>query len=168
MKQTVTLTDEDLRYLRMSHEILHGQIEAILDTWYGFIGRQPHLLQYFANRRTNQPDTGYLAAVRERFGAWILDTARAEYDAPWLAYQTEIGLRHTLKKNQTDHVDSVPIIYFRDLFALYHPLTASLKPFLANTGASPDDVEKMHAAWQKSILLQLILWAQPYIKDGMY
>jgi len=168
LMQTVTLTEDDLRALRQSHDILKDQVEDILDVWYGFVGKNPHLLHYFANRRTNQPDAHYLDAVRKRFGQWILDTARAEYDQKWLDYQHEIGLRHTVKKNKTDNVDSVPIIHFRDLIGLYHPLTATLKPFLARQGANPEDVEKMHAAWQKSILLQLILWSYPYVKEGLY
>ncbi len=31
-----------------------------------------------------------------------------------------------------------------------------------------EEVEKMHQAWLKSILLQVILWSQPYIKDGEF
>ena len=53
----------------------------------------------------------YFAAKRpvvKRFGQWILDTARAEYDQAWLDYQHEIGLRHhRTKKNRTDSVDAV-------------------------------------------------------------
>lgn len=168
LKQTVTLGEEDLRYLRMSHDILKEQLDAILDAWYGILGRNPHLLHYFANRRTNRADPDYLDAVRKRFGQWVLDTARAEYDAAWLDYQQEIGLRHTLKKNKTDNVESVPVVFFRDLLGLYYPLLASLKPFLATTGARAEDVERMAAAWQKSVLLQLILWSQPYVRDGLY
>jgi hypothetical protein len=30
------------------------------------------------------------------------------------------------------------------------------------------DIEKMHAAWVKSVLLQSILWGQPYVRDGEF
>jgi hypothetical protein len=49
-----------------------------------------------------QPGSGYLAAVRRRFGRWILDTAAADYDQ----------------------------------------------------------------AWVKAVLLQVILWSHPYVRDG--
>jgi hypothetical protein len=41
-----------------------------------------------------------------------------------------------------------------------------LKPFLADGGATPDEVEAMHQAWVKAVLLQVILWSQPYVRDG--
>lgn len=108
-------------------------------------------------------------AVRKRFSQWILDTADANYDQAWLDYQYEIGLRHTkIKKNKTDHVKSVPQVNFRYLPALTIPVTTTLKPFLAKKGASTADVEKMHAAWVKSVLLQTILWSYPYVRDGQF
>ena len=57
--------------------------------------------------------------MRKRFGQWILDTARAEYDQRWLDYQHEIGLRHhRTKKNRTDGAPSTDIVPFRHLFGL--------------------------------------------------
>jgi Protoglobin len=82
--------------------VLAPQVEAILDVWYGFVGANPHLLAAVTGP-DGQPDQRYLAAVRRRFGRWILDTARAEFDQAWLDYQNEIGLRHTrTSKNRTD------------------------------------------------------------------
>ena len=108
-----------------------------------------------------------MASVRQRFGQWILDTARAEYDQKWLDYQHEIGLRHhRTKKNRTDGATSTEIVPFRDLFLLVFPVTLTLKPFLAKKGHSTEDVEKMYAAWLKSCLLQVTLWSYPYVKDG--
>lgn len=48
------------------------------------------------------------------------------------------------------------------------PVTFTLKPFLAKKGHSAEEVDKMHAAWMKSCLLQVTLWSYPYIKDGDY
>ena len=109
----------------------------------------------------------YMGAVRKRFGQWILDTARAEYDQKWLNYQHEIGLRHhRTKKNRTDGAPSTEIVPFRDLFLLVFPVTFTLKPFLAKKGHSAEDVEKMYVAWVKSCLLQVTLWSHPYVTDG--
>lgn len=167
IQESLLFGDEDVRYLRMSHEVLDDQVEAILDVWYGFVGSTPQLLKYFENTGTGKPDGDYLAAVRKRFEQWILDTAAAEYDQKWLDYQFEIGRRHhRVGKNRTDGAESVPIIHFRYLPALHYPVTATLKPFLAKKGHGSDDVEKMHEAWRKAVLLQVILWSYPYVTNG--
>lgn len=169
LKKAMLLSDEDLRYLRMSKAILADQTEAILDVWYGFVASTPELVVFFKNNKTGAPDGAYLNAVRKRFGQWILDTADANYDQAWLDYQYEIGLRHTSpKKNKTDKADSVPSVNFRYLSALTIPITTTLKPFLAKKGASATDVEKMHAAWVKSVLMQSILWSYHYVRDGRF
>jgi len=169
LKKTLLITDEDVRYLRMSKAILVDQTEAILDVWYGFVASTPELVVYFKNNKTGAPDAAYLGAVRKRFGQWIADTADANYDQDWLDYQYEIGLRHTTpRKNKTDRADSVPLVNFRYLSALTIPVTTTLKPFLAKKGASAADVEKMHAAWVKSVLMQTILWSRPYVREGQF
>jgi hypothetical protein len=167
MKASALFGDEDVAYLRASHDVVKDHVEAILDVWYGFVGSQPHLLASFSSKADGAPLGDYLAAVRKRFGRWILDTASADYDQAWLDYQHEIGLRHhRAKKNATDHAPSTAVVPFRDLFALVFPVTFTLKPFLAKKGHPAEDVEKMHAAWVKSCLLQLTLWSHPYVKEG--
>lgn len=167
MKATALFNQEDVKFLRMSHEVVKDQVEGILDVWYGFVGSQPHLLASFTGSSDGKPISDYLGAVRRRFGQWILDTARAEYDQKWLDYQHEIGLRHhRTKKNATDGANSTAIVPFRHLFGLVFPVTFTLRPFLAKKGHSAEDVDKMHAAWVKSCLLQLTLWSHPYVKSG--
>jgi hypothetical protein len=160
---------DDVAALRQSKAILADQTEAILDVWYGFVASTPELVVFFGDTRSGQPDGAYLGAVRKRFALWILDTADATYDQAWLDWQYEIGLRHNrLKKNKTDGAHGPAQVDFRYLPALTIPITTTLKPFLANKGASAAEVEKMHAAWLKSVLLQAILWSHPYIKDGEF
>jgi len=113
MKASVLFGEDDVKYLRLSYEVLKDQVEEILDVWYGFVGSQPHLLASFTGKADGKPLGDYLGAVRKRFGQWILDTARAEYDQKWLDYQHEIGLRHhRTKKNKTDGVSSTDIVPF--------------------------------------------------------
>lgn len=167
MKSSVLFTDEDIEYLRMSYEVIKDRTDEILDVWYGFVGSQPQLLESFTSKTDGAPLGDYLGAVRARFGQWILDTARAEYNQDWLNYQHEIGLRHhRTKKNRTDGADSIDIVPFRYLFLLAFPVTFTLKPFLNGKGHSAVEVEKMYLAWVKSCLLQLTLWSYPYIKEG--
>jgi hypothetical protein len=167
MKKSALFGDEDVTYLRRSHDVLKEQVEAILDVWYGFVGSNPHLLASFTGKSDGKPLGDYLDAVRKRFGQWILDTARAEYDQKWLDYQHEIGLRHhRIKKNNVDNAASTDIVPHRHLFLLVFPVTFTLRPFLAKNGHSAEDVEKMYGAWLKSCLLQVTLWSHPYVKDG--
>lgn len=167
LKKTVLFTNDDVKALQQSKAVVQGQVEAILDVWYGFVGSNPHLVQSFVRVADGQPDMDYLGAVRKRFGQWILDTASGQYDQAWLDYQFEIGRRHhRLGKNTTDKVAAAPHIPFRYLPALLYPVTATLRPFLENEGHSPAEVNAMHQAWIKSVLLQVILWSHPYVKAG--
>jgi hypothetical protein len=167
LKKTVLFTAEDEAALRQSRQILEPQVEAILDVWYGFVAANPHLVSAFCDPATGQPDAHYLEAVRRRFGRWILDTAEARYDQAWLDYQHEIGLRHhRSKKNRTDAARGSDHVPFRYLVALLYPVTATLRPFLEKGNATPAEVDRMHQAWIKSVLMQVILWSWPYVKEG--
>lgn len=165
LKKTMLITEDDVRYLQMSKKVLAPQTEKILDVWYGFVGSNPQLLQYFS--KSGKPDGEYLARVRKRFDQWILDTADAKFDQDWLNYQHEIGLRHhRVAKNKTDNAKAVDHIHFRYLSALVIPVTTTLKPFLAKGDHDAKTVDSMHQAWVKSVLLQTILWSYPYINAG--
>jgi hypothetical protein len=168
LKKAVLFTEEDERYLRMAGEVLADQVEDILDVWYGFVGSHPHLVYYFTDGKGNA-NAEYLAAVRKRFGQWILDTCNRPYDRNWLDYAHEIGLRHhRTKKNKTDGVNSVPVVSYRYMVAFIYPITATIKPFLAKKGHSAEEVEKMHQAWFKSVVLQVALWSAPYVPGEDY
>jgi hypothetical protein len=165
LKKALLFTEEDERYLRMAGQVLEDQIEDVLDVWYGFVASHPHLLYYFSDGKGNV-NKDYLMAVRKRFGQWILDTCNRPYDQKWLDYAHEIGLRHhRSKKNQTDNVRSVPNINFRYLVAFIYPITATIRPFLEKKGHSAEDVDRMHQAWFKSVVLQVALWSAAYVKE---
>lgn len=167
LKTTVLFTEEDENYLRTAGEVLSDQVEDILDLWYGYVGGNSHLLYYFT--KDGQPNADYLEAVRKRFGQWILDLCNRPYDQEWLDFQHEVALRHhSIKKNITDNVETVPIVHYRYMVAFIFPITATIKVFLAKKGHSPDKVEKMHAAWFKAVVLTTILWTYPYIREGEF
>ena len=166
LKKTILFTEEDEKYRRMAGEVLSDQVEDVLDVWTGFVGSNPHLVYYYTGSN-GQPDKNYQGAARKRLGQWLLDTCNRPYDQDWLNYQREIGLRHhRTKKNQTDEVQSVPNISFRYLVAFIYPITATIMPFLANKGHSAEDIEKMFHAWFKSVVLNVALWSEPFVKDG--
>ncbi|MGF1467558.1 MAG: protoglobin domain-containing protein [Sandaracinaceae bacterium] len=163
MARTALFTDEDRQALRDARRILEPRVEAILDVWYGFVASQPHLIASFSPPG-GPPDQAYLAAVRRRFGQWILDTTRADYDQAWVDYQIEIGRRHhRLNKNRTDGAAAEPHIRFVDLVPLVYPIFATLRSFLEEGSASPERVDAMHHAWLKALLLTVTLWSHPYV-----
>ncbi len=167
LKQTVLFTEEDERYLRVAGDVLEDQADEVLDVWYGFVASHSHLVYYFSGP-DGGPNVEYLERVRERFKQWIFDTCRRSYDQEWLDYQQEIALRHTrARKNQTDGAYEAPEhIPLRYMIAFIYPITATIKPFLANKGHGSEEVEKMFQAWFKSVVLQVTLWSYPYAKEG--
>lgn len=164
LEATLLWTDEDERYLRMAGEVLADQVEAVLDLWYGYVGSHPHLVHSFSGP-DGEPDADYLARVRARFGQWIRDLCERPRDATWLAYQEEIAQRHLDRKNETDGVDSVPMVPLRYMVAFVYPITATIRDFLAAKGHGADDVEGMFQAWFKSVVLTVTLWSRPYAPD---
>ncbi|QOI97567.1 MAG: protogloblin ApPgb [Flammeovirgaceae bacterium] len=167
LKKTLLWTDEDDRALRMAGDVLKDQVDKVLDLWYGYVGGNDHLVHYFT--KNGQPNADYLAAVRARFGQWIMDVCNRPYDQTWLDYQYEIARRHhSSKKNKTDGVDTVPIIHFRYMVAFIYPITATIKSFLEKKGHAAKEVDAMHHAWFKAVTLTVVLWCYPYIKNGEF
>ena len=166
LKATVLWSDDDDRYLQMAVDVLADQVDQVLDLWYGYVGSHPHLVHYFTDR-DGQPIGEYLERVRARFAQWVRDVCERPRDDAWRDYQHEIGLRHTrAKKNQTDAVDSVPEISLRYLIAFIFPITATMRSFLAGKGHGPEDVEGMHTAWFKAVVLHVCLWSEPYAAEA--
>ncbi|WP_259678291.1 protoglobin domain-containing protein [Arthrobacter oryzae] len=163
LESTVLWTDDDVAALRRAGEILGPQADRILDVWYGFVGSHDFLIASFAGADgTANPD--YLGAVRARFAQWIVDVCSRDRDQEWLDYQHEIALRHTAaKKNLTDGVSSpASVINLRYIIAFIVPLTATIRPFLAEQAPDADEVEAMYQAWFKSVTITAALWAEPY------
>lgn len=166
LKASVLFGPDDEAALRIAGEVVADQVEDILDVWYGFVASQPYLLAAFTGP-DSEPIDAYLGRVRARFGQWILDTCNRRWDADWLAYAEEIGLRHhRSKKNRTDGADAPGEIPLRFLIALIYPITATMRPFLAARGHAEAEVEAMHQAWLKAVTLQVALWARPYAGDA--
>jgi hypothetical protein len=165
LKATLLWSDEDDRYLRMAGEVLADQVDDVLELWYGYVGSHPHLVHDFSDG-DGQPIGLYLERVRARFAQWVRDVCSRPYDDAWRDYQHEIGLRHTrAKKNQTDGVDSVPEIALRYLIAFVFPITATMRSFLASQGHATEEVDGMHTAWFKAVVLHVCLWSQPYAPE---
>ena len=167
LKQTADLTAEDFRYLAMAGEVLSGQAEAMVKAWRAKIGAQEHLAKWFQTA-DGHSDERYKAAVKRRFVQWVVDLCTRPYDQAWLDYQEEIGVRHTPdKKNVTDDADTPPVVPLRYMVS-FVPVVLAIKQFLAGKGHSPEEVERMHAAWTKAVLLSIALWCRPYVKEKLW
>lgn len=167
LKKSALFSEEDVVYLRLSHEVLADQVDGLLKAWRGVIFDHAHLRAYDEDPKTGEVDTDYAAAVAKRFGQWVLDTTRGQFDQAWLDYQYEIGLRHhRTKKNQTDHGHTADHIRARDLLAFTAAIVVPMKAFLTRKGHSPEIVSRMYDAWWKITILSTTLWTQPYIREG--
>jgi hypothetical protein len=166
LKATVNLTEADERYLRMAGDVLADQAHEMVDTWRELIGVHAFLAHYSA-KPGGGPNPDYSEASEPRFAQWVIDVCRRPYDQAWLDYQQEIGLRHTrAKKNQTDHAESPDHIPMRYLLAFTAPILTTTKGFLSRKGHSAADVERMHDAWTKAVILHVTLWTRPYVGVG--
>lgn len=167
LKTSAGLTAEDERYLRLAGEVLADQTAQIVSHWRsGIIASIPNLARH---SRTPEGEgiPEYLANSNLRFEQWILDTCLRAYDQDWLNYQQEIALRHTsVKKNKVDGVRSTPYVPLRDIIAFIAVINETIKPYLAAKGHPAEEVNRMHAAWCKSLQLQLALWARAYADAG--
>jgi hypothetical protein len=150
--------------LRLAGEVLADQTNRIVEHWRsGIITNIPNLARH---SRTPEGEAlpEYLKRSNLRFAQWILDTCLRPYDQDWLNYQQEIALRHTsLKKNQADGVLSTSHVPYRDIVSFVVVLEQTIRPYLAAKGHREEQVEGMHRAWQKSLHIQMALWAKPYM-----
>jgi Protoglobin len=168
LKQSAGFTADDERWLRMAGDVLTDQTKNLIEKWRAAIAARPHLARY-SLRPDGQKDPRYADASGLRFQQWVLDTCRRPYDQDWLNDQQEMALRHSVKKNKTDGVESAPAIQLRHVIAFNAVLSdpAIIKPFLAARGHSASNIEKMHQAWSKSLWLQAALWAEPYTNSQL-
>lgn len=168
LEATVGWTSADAEAIAMAGNVLAGHEEAMVDRWRSIIGEHAFLAKWFFGP-DGKPDEAYKAAVKNRFVQWVGDLCRRERDQAWLDYQEEIGLRHTpAKKNKTDGAHTPDVVPLRYLLAFVGPVIGGAREFLTKKGHSAAEVERMHQAWSKSVLLTLALWARPYTKAGTW
>lgn len=166
LKRTVNLQEEDMRYLALAGNVLADETEEIVAGWRAVIGANPHLARFYFSS-DGKPDERYKGLVKDRFKQWILDVCHRPLDQAFLDYHHEIGRRHThLKKNVTDQVAAPPHIPLRFLIAFTAVINDTVRPFLRRQGHSEQDVDGMHRAWCKMVLLHVTLWTRPYVAES--
>jgi hypothetical protein len=167
LEQTVGWTEKDASVLRKHAELFQQQAEAMVDSWRGVIGAQPHLAQWFVDPQ-GKPDDDYKARVKRRFIQWVVDVATRQHDRDWINYQEEIGLRHTpAKKNTTDNKHTPPLVPLRYLLG-FVPVVLPVGRFFASEINSEDELNALECAWTKAVLLHVTLWSRPYVMQGLW
>jgi Protoglobin len=160
----VGLTEDDRAALRDAAEILTDQADDMLSAYRARLGELPFMIPY-SNHPDGTSNPEYGAASKPRFDRWIIDACTRPLDQDWLDYQHEIGLRHTTaKKNHTDHADSLDHIPMRYLLAFTGVIITTARDFLAAGGAPAEQVDRMHAAFTKSVMLHVTVWTRAYVE----
>jgi hypothetical protein len=138
----------------------------MVDDYRARLREQPWLAGY-SGHPDGTPNPEYGAASKPRFERWIVDACTRPLDQDWLDYNHEIGMRHTrARKNRTDGADSLPEIPLRYVLAFTAVVIATAPRYLAATGASPELLARMHAAFTKSVMLHVTVWSRAYLDDG--
>lgn len=168
LKIAVGLTDADAPALRAAGEVLAPQADAMVTAWRSELAKHPFLARYLAHP-DGTPNPEYYAASQPRFDRWIIDACTRPLDQAWLDYQHEIGLRHTrVKKNQTDHADSVDHIPMRCVLAFTAVVITSARHYLAAVKHPTQQVDEMHTAFTKAVLLHVTVWTRAYTAESQW
>lgn len=168
LEATVGWSDEDAECLRRHGTLFKDNAEHMVDSWRAIIGAQPHLAKWFFGP-DGKPNDEYKAKVKKRFVQWVLDVCFRPHDQAWLDYQEEIGLRHTPeKKNQTDGVQTPPVVPLRYLTAFGTVVAMSTRKFFVDAGVRDKELQKLEGAWSKAVQLHIKLWSRPYVKEGLW
>lgn len=162
LRDVAWLTQEDQEALREAAGILAGQADDMVTAWRARLSDLPFMRPY-SGHPDGTPNPGYGAATKPRFDRFIIDACTRPLDQDWLNYQHEIGLRHTrAKKNRTDHADSAGHIPLRYLLAFTAVVITTARGYLAAAGVTPEQVDRMHAAFTKSVMLHVTVWTRAY------
>ncbi|MYS24036.1 Protoglobin [Streptomyces sp. DvalAA-14] len=163
LKAAVGFTEEDTAALHRAGRILAERAGDMVTAWRAQLREQPWLAGY-SGHPDGTPNPAYSAASKPRFDRWIIDACVRPLDQDWLNYQQEIGLRHTrAKKNATDHADSLDHIPMRFLLAFTAVVITTARDHLAAGGAEGAELDRMHAAFTKSVMLHVTLWTRAYV-----
>lgn len=165
LKAVTGLTADDEAALREAADILADQADDMVTAYRAQLGELAWMAPY-SGHPDGTPNPEYGAATKPRFDRWIIDACTRPLDQDWLNYQQEIGLRHmAAKKNQTDHADSLDQIPMRYVLAFTAFIVATAREYLSATGAQAAQVDRMHSAFIKSVMLHVTVWTRAYV-DG--
>ncbi|MFC7641749.1 protoglobin domain-containing protein [Streptosporangium lutulentum] len=162
LKAVVGLTPDDEQALIEAARVLADQADDMVTAYRKRLGELPFMRAY-SGYPDGTPNPAYGAASKPRFDRFIIDACTRPLDQDWLNYQHEIGLRHPGQEEQNrprrlprPHPDALP--------ARLHRRRHRHRPRLSRRrGASAEQVDRMHAAFTKSVMLHVTVWTRPYV-----
>ncbi|HZQ40121.1 MAG TPA: protoglobin domain-containing protein [Rhizomicrobium sp.] len=168
LEAALEFTTQDREMLSRARSVIADHAEGLVDGWRAIIGAHDFLSEWFVGPE-GKPDDAYKAAVKKRFVQWVVDLVTRPFDQAWLDYQHEIGLRHTpTRKNQTDGAETPLLVPLRYLLAFIAPVALAVRPLLQTAGFAKEEIDLIHAAWTKAVILSVTLWSAPYVRDGLW
>ena len=168
LRAAVGLTAEDDTALRAAAEVLAPRAAEMVAAWRREVGQHPFLARYSAHS-DGTPNPDYAAASTLRFDRWVFDACTRPLDQDWLNQQHEIGLRHNrAKKNTTDHAESVDHIPLRFLLAFTAVIITTARRYLDDARHTPEQIDAMHTAFTKSVMLHVTVWTGAYTSSDQW
>jgi hypothetical protein len=168
LESSIGWTEEDAQVLQRHREIFLSCAEEMVDSWRSVIASQPHLARWFIGP-DGKPDENYKSKVKARFVQWVRDVCVRSHDKAWLDYQEEIGLRHTpFRKNVTDSATTPDVVPLRYLLGFTGVIVLTTRKFFLEAGVTGEELQTLHDAWAKAVILHVSLWSRPYAKDGLW
>jgi hypothetical protein len=81
------------------------------------------------------------------------------------AARSPLTLEELRRLRETEGADSLDHVPLRYLLAFTAVVVTTARDRLAATGAPAEEVERMHAAFTRSVLLHVTVWSRAYV-DG--
>jgi len=72
------------------------------------------------------------------------------------------------KKNQTDGVNTPPVVPLRFLFAFATTVAITTRKFFVDAGVRGEELQRLADAWAKAVQLHITMWTRPYTKEGLW
>ncbi len=158
LKQMVLFSADDERALGRVWKVLAGRSDDYLDVLLGLTAAHPRLQRALTGLDGDLP-AARLETARAGFRRWLATTCARPYDPSWVArLYAAVGADEA-----GGWGGAAP--GFRYLNLLVYPLTATVRPFLAGGGHDGGDIERMHQAWMKSMILQATLLGRGYVPE---
>lgn len=168
LKAAVGLTESEEDWLHAAGAVLAPLAADMVADWRDRVSAHPFLALYSAHP-DGTPNPEYAAASAARFQRWVVDACSRPLNQAWLDQQHEIGLRHNrAKKNRTDRADSVDHIPMRYLVAFTAVIITTARDYLTAGEPSAQAVERMHAAFTRSVMLHLTVWTRAYTTSAQW
>lgn len=161
MAAFVQFMPEDVALIRQTGAVLAPHADAVIDAVYEHLFKYPEFARFFQDESGNVPPTG-LMHRKSTLKQWLVRTVSGEFDEGFTAYLTRVGAVHTAGHGAHTELH-VPVTYMVALMAwVQGAVTATLFQLM---GQQAPDLSRAVQAWNKLLMLQLILFLSAYTPE---